>query len=251
MREFLSTILAPILRLGSPTGPTVTPGTGSPEGVLSAPVGSQYLRSDGGTGTTLYVKESGTGNTGWRAIAPGSGPGPDIGPLFLTGGAVEFTIPNDASEIVSVSATAVGYVLILPNPADVAEGKRFVIRVEGSFNIALRVPVGASFGQFTVTSGTSLSYIRGFEVDGTTPSWAREHQSTTLYRMISAEALFTRSYDGLAPLYVGIDNALVEASLDDGAMWLTDTALKVKVDGVVYNLTAPSGGASPVLSWVI
>ena len=40
-------------------------GTGSPENVVSAPVGSLYQRTDGGAGTTLYVKESGTGNTGW------------------------------------------------------------------------------------------------------------------------------------------------------------------------------------------
>ncbi|WP_240041335.1 hypothetical protein [Paenibacillus ginsengarvi] len=42
-------------------------GTGSPEGVVSAPVASLYLRADGLPGSTLYVKESGTGNTGWTA----------------------------------------------------------------------------------------------------------------------------------------------------------------------------------------
>lgn len=42
-------------------------GTGSPEGVISAVVGSIFLRSDGGTGTTFYVKESGSSNTGWVA----------------------------------------------------------------------------------------------------------------------------------------------------------------------------------------
>lgn len=42
-------------------------GAGTPEGNVVAPVGSLYLRSDGGAGTTLYVKESGTGNTGWVA----------------------------------------------------------------------------------------------------------------------------------------------------------------------------------------
>jgi len=42
-------------------------GTGSPEGVYSAPVGSFYSRTDGGAGTSFYVKESGTGNTGWVA----------------------------------------------------------------------------------------------------------------------------------------------------------------------------------------
>ena len=40
-------------------------GSGSPEGVVSAPVGRLYIRTDGGAGMTLYVKESGTGNTGW------------------------------------------------------------------------------------------------------------------------------------------------------------------------------------------
>lgn len=34
---------------------------------MTANVGSLFLRTDGGSGTTLYVKESGTGNTGWAA----------------------------------------------------------------------------------------------------------------------------------------------------------------------------------------
>lgn len=42
-----------------------TSGAGSPEGVLSAARGSLYTRTDGGAGTTLYVKETGSGNTGW------------------------------------------------------------------------------------------------------------------------------------------------------------------------------------------
>ena len=43
-------------------------GSGSPEGVVTANVGSTYRRTDGAASTTLYVKESGTGNTGWRAV---------------------------------------------------------------------------------------------------------------------------------------------------------------------------------------
>lgn len=44
-----------------------TAGAGSPEGVVYGLVGSLYSRTDGGTGTSLYVKETGTGNTGWVA----------------------------------------------------------------------------------------------------------------------------------------------------------------------------------------
>jgi hypothetical protein len=47
---------------------TIRSGTGDPEGVVAAPVGSLFLRSDGGTGTTLYVKETGAAtSSGWVA----------------------------------------------------------------------------------------------------------------------------------------------------------------------------------------
>lgn len=42
-------------------------GAGSPEGVVTAGIGSLYTNSGGGASTTLYVKTSGTGNTGWTA----------------------------------------------------------------------------------------------------------------------------------------------------------------------------------------
>lgn len=43
-------------------------GTGSPEGQITAPIGTLYTRTDTATATTtLYVKTSGAGNTGWTA----------------------------------------------------------------------------------------------------------------------------------------------------------------------------------------
>ena len=42
-----------------------TSGVGSPEGVVTAGKGSMYTRTDGGVATTLYIKETGAGNTGW------------------------------------------------------------------------------------------------------------------------------------------------------------------------------------------
>lgn len=51
----------PVLDHGTRTG------TGTPESAVTAPVGTLYLRTDGGASTTLYIKESGTGNTGWVA----------------------------------------------------------------------------------------------------------------------------------------------------------------------------------------
>jgi hypothetical protein len=42
-------------------------GAGSPESVVSASPGSTWLRTDGGAGTSFYVKESGVSSTGWVA----------------------------------------------------------------------------------------------------------------------------------------------------------------------------------------
>jgi hypothetical protein len=49
-------------------GPELRSGAGVPEGVVAAPVGSLFLRNDGGPATTLYVKQGGAGGaTGWVA----------------------------------------------------------------------------------------------------------------------------------------------------------------------------------------
>jgi hypothetical protein len=39
--------------------------SGTPEGAITAPVGSLAINKTGGAGTAFYVKESGAGNTGW------------------------------------------------------------------------------------------------------------------------------------------------------------------------------------------
>ncbi len=60
------------LRVGSdaePGGFVSTLGRGSPEGVVAAPPGSDYRNLDGGAGATLWLKRSGSGATGWAAVA--------------------------------------------------------------------------------------------------------------------------------------------------------------------------------------
>lgn len=56
----------PGILLGQST--RVRNGSGAPEGVVVGNVGDLYLRTDGGAGSTLYVKEANNGlNTGWAA----------------------------------------------------------------------------------------------------------------------------------------------------------------------------------------
>lgn len=61
--DALDSALAPLVSIVA----YVFRGAGSPEAAVTAPVGSLYMRTNGGAGTCLYVKESGAGNTGWVA----------------------------------------------------------------------------------------------------------------------------------------------------------------------------------------
>jgi hypothetical protein len=45
-------------------GPTVSAGSGDPEGSVTAEPGSLYMRSTG----ELYAKKTGSGNTGWARL---------------------------------------------------------------------------------------------------------------------------------------------------------------------------------------
>lgn len=62
--EFLIELLQ-----GSPADRFIRWGTGSPESVVTGPVGSLFVRTDGAAGTIVYAKNSGTGSTGWGALS--------------------------------------------------------------------------------------------------------------------------------------------------------------------------------------
>lgn len=51
------------------TGCTTTIGSGAPTGVVSAPPGSDYRNLTGAAGSIFWIKQTGTGATGWVAIA--------------------------------------------------------------------------------------------------------------------------------------------------------------------------------------
>lgn len=93
---------AAALRYGD-TGPLILSGTGSPEGAVTAPVGSVFLRTNGATDQTLYRKESGAGNTGWVAVANPSGSSAAYPRNFKT--ARYYVAPPDCHNDLTVTPT--------------------------------------------------------------------------------------------------------------------------------------------------
>lgn len=88
-------------------------GTGSPEGAVTASVGTIYHRTDGGTGTTIYRKESGSGNTGWVATAAGAATyaGLDIQPIkYISGGtAPSSAVADFAGQVLAYASGSFGF----------------------------------------------------------------------------------------------------------------------------------------------
>ena len=47
---------------------TIITGAGSPEGVVTADPTALYMDTAGSSGSILYIKQSGAGNTGWILV---------------------------------------------------------------------------------------------------------------------------------------------------------------------------------------
>jgi hypothetical protein len=117
-------------------------GAGAPESAVTASVGSIWLRTDGGTGTTEYRKESGTGNTGWVAAAGGA-----TGASFGVWSAGVSTGVNNVNFV----STAFGAFLLNPTNSSASSAASF--SATESFRQML-IPVALTFSNFCVnTSG--------------------------------------------------------------------------------------------------
>jgi len=158
----LRTIADGILELGV-GGPQVRKGTGSPEGVVAAPLGTLYLSDSGGSATTLYMKEGGgTGNTGWVAYSPGARDTPiNANTLHcwnLNDAASPFADTGTAGATLAVSGVAIRYQQTGAGPnlgvALSASSKTFLTGAAGAANR----PAGNNF--------TVLSWVRWRSIAG-------------------------------------------------------------------------------------
>lgn len=155
-------------------------GVGTPEGSITAGIGSLYMRTDGSTDTSVYRKETGTGNTGW--IASTSTPSLPLsiangGTGSSTGG--NYLVPSGGIIIWSGSSASIpsGWFLCdgangTPNLRD-----RFVVGAGSTYSVGATggaTSVTPTINSYTLTTSDipSHSHSAGsLAVTGTVPTY--------------------------------------------------------------------------------
>ncbi len=120
--------------------------TGSPEGAQTADVGSVYQRTNGGASTSLYVKTSGSGNTGWKPLT-----------TYLSGSAtLDFanTAAQSSDDLsITVTGAAVGDQVVVGIPGSPDSNSNFTAWVNSADTVYVRFN-NYSSGAINPASGT-------------------------------------------------------------------------------------------------
>lgn len=127
-------------------------GTGSPEGVISAPVGRLYVRTDGAADQTFYIKESGAGSTGWKAVGSGM---KILGNIFSGSGSSSFLSLAQFATTATVTIPATGNIkLTFTNQTNV------VLAVRIGTTELFRVVNNGNYSEviYSAAAGTSVTF---------------------------------------------------------------------------------------------
>lgn len=204
--------------------------SGSPEGVVTASVGAQRL--DGDT-DTLYVKETGDGNTGWVEVSGGEG-----------GGDLSTSDINTSAKLKAIvtDETGSGALVFADDP------------VLGDVTAAsLEVGDEADAGDIVLGDGDGNSYSMSAPTFDTLTDGATITQTMTSAK-VSQNAKVTITDNrtlAFSGLVNGMSGILIVKQDGSGGSGLTLPASSVVIDdgGGSISLT-PDANAIDVLSWI-
>lgn len=150
LNDFLSVSLNP-----DGTLKNLLTGAGSPEGVVTATPGQVYIRTDGGIGTVRYIKETGSGNTGWLPISNYAVTNPQSGTAYTLA-------LTDIGKIIEMSNAAANTVTVPPEASvlfpigtmiDVCQYGAGQSRIVAGAGVTINTPHGLKLAaQFSVCS---------------------------------------------------------------------------------------------------
>jgi hypothetical protein len=241
-------------RHGSSTTPSWTTGTGTPEGVVTAPIGSLFSRTDGSTGTAVYRKESGVGNTGWVAVSTASGVASvdgrtgvvtlsdlyvDVAGDNMTGN-LGLGAPGPTAKLqFAADTTAVGGILFGTDTTLYRSGPD-VLQTDDAFKSAGRIEAALS----TTTGGFRQGPAGPMWVSGSgTPEGAVTAPVGSLYSRTNGSAnttLYRKESGTLSTGWIATSSAGV-SSVDgrNGTVVLSDLYVDVTGDTMTGELHAP------------
>jgi hypothetical protein len=154
------------LTFGS-AGPVILAGSGAPEASVTGPIGSIFLRTDGFSGGSAYIKQSGSGNTGWSQISGANRTTPTYG----TAVTINVALGN---EFVITPTDGVGFTV--SSPTNSIAGERITIRIKNSFGVLGALTFGATYKASAWTQPLNgFSRSVDFQYDGT--NWIQVSQT--------------------------------------------------------------------------
>lgn len=157
--------------LGSSTQPRIVHGTGMPNGVISAPVGSTYIDKNATNGAIEWKKATGTGNTGWvvsvgdtgyrilvawdaaGTITTGSMP-PNMTPKAGRAGDIRLRRKGDEIELYIREAVFTAGTVNIPNFAGFRSAAPYYPQVPMFTTAAISAQCGSAYFFLQAVSGT-------------------------------------------------------------------------------------------------
>lgn len=138
-------------------------GAGSPEGVVTATVGSMYRDRSAGT---IYMKQTGAGNTGWSIVGGGGVTDGDKGDITVSASGATWTIDDDV--VTFAKMQNIGALTVVANPTNasadpqaVALGTDEILKNSGSNTLVSGKVLperNMTFTQQTLTDGATINW---------------------------------------------------------------------------------------------
>ena len=200
----------------------ITYGSGSPESVETAPVGSMYLDgSASGASSVLWVKGSGVGNTGWSQLAAVAIPGGSdtyvqFNDAGVLGGDAQFTW-NKTTNALSIGSSGTAGSILFKNAGQISLEE---LNSNGTDTVSIKAPssVSASYTitlppQNSVVNNSFLCLSSTGQVYVTNDLFAYDNTTTT-FSFLNSNFVqnFLSFYDGGSNLIfsIGQDPSLAE-----------------------------------------
>ena len=148
------------LNLTIPRGNTGNPsdyelrGTGSPEGVVTAPVGTYYTDTALTNGALRWAKKTGTGNTGWKVVSGDTGWRKVVG--WTSAGVITGTMPTNLN-----AASGVAGGVFMRRANDQVQFSLVAGVAASASSIAGAIPDGFSSGQVPYPQALIAAYTSG------------------------------------------------------------------------------------------